>query len=234
VSKTWKYYGTHDPYYGVLTAPEFSASRLTPEARDRFFASGVDKVDRALVLAEAAFGPVRKDIALDYGCGAGRLTRRLSDHFRGVIAVDISPGMLKLARENLDGRNVDFEDAQAMTNRPVDFIMSMLVIQHIPPKVGLQVIDRLARRLQGTGIVDIPVRHTTGKLRRSLRRAKQLLKTLVPVGKPTIPMYVYDSDEVIAVLRAAGCDVQISTFETALFEKANVIFRRPATSLRHP
>jgi SAM-dependent methyltransferase len=226
MSKTWEYYGKHDPYYGVLSAPEFSAARLTPEARVKFFASGVDKVDRALALAEAAFGPVQKDTALDYGCGAGRLTHRLSDLFGEVVAVDISPGMLQLAGENLAGRNVAFEEAQAMTDRPVNFILSMLVMQHIPPKVGLQVLDKLARRLQGTGIIDMPVRHTGSKLRRVLRTAKQLLKTVVPIGRPTIPMHVYNSAEVTAVLRAAGCDVQVSTFETALFEKANVIFRR--------
>jgi SAM-dependent methyltransferase len=226
MSKTWEYYGKHDPYYGVLSAPEFSAARFTPEARARFFASGVDKVDRALELAEAAFGPVRKDIALDYGCGAGRLTRRLSDLFSEVIAVDISPDMLKLAAENLAGRKVFFEEAQTMTDRPVNFIVSMLVMQHIPAQVGLQVLDKLARRLQGTGIVDLPVRYTGGMGRRALRAIKQLVKKVVPIGRPTIPMHVYDPAEVLKVLRAAGCDVQISTFESPLHTKANVIFRR--------
>jgi SAM-dependent methyltransferase len=226
VSKTWEYYGLHDPYYGVLSAPEFSAAHLTPEARARFFASGVDKVDRALMLAEEAFGPVGRGVALDYGCGAGRLTHRLNDHFKEVVAVDISPGMLKLAKENLAGRNVAFEEAQAMTDRPVDFIVSMLVMQHIPPKVGVQVIEKLARRLAGTGIIDMPVRYTGGVLRRTLRAAKQLLKAVVPIGRPTIPMHVYDSDAVLAVLRAAGCEVQISTFDAPLHTKANVIFRR--------
>jgi SAM-dependent methyltransferase len=226
MSKTWDYYGKHDPYYGVLTAPEFSAARLTPEARERFFASGIEKVDRALELAEAAFGPVRKGIALDYGCGAGRLSHRLTNHFSEVISVDISPDMLKLAGENLAGRNVAFENAEAMTNRPVDFILSMLVIQHIKPAVGVRMIEKLALRLQGTGIIDMPVRYTGGILRRVLRAANQLWKTLIPVGRPTIPMYVYDLPEVTAVLRAAGCEVKVSTFPAAPLEKANVIFRR--------
>jgi hypothetical protein len=113
-----------------------------------------------------------------------------------------------------------------MTDRPVTFILSMLVMQHIKPKVGLQVIDKLARRLHGTGIIDLPVRYTGGLLHRALRAGKQLLKTVVPVGRPTIPMYAYDSAEVLAVLRSAGCEVQISNFEASLFTKANVIFRR--------
>ena len=38
-------------------------------------------------------------IALDFGCGIGRLTQSLADYFDKVTGVDIAPAMISLANE---------------------------------------------------------------------------------------------------------------------------------------
>ena len=140
MSKLWEHYGAHDPYYGVLSSPEYHVDRMDADAVERFFSSGVQDVDACITLAEERFGPLNFDTALDYGCGAGRLSRRLVDRFRHVISVDISESMLALARKNIDRSNITFEKADRMSATRADFLLSRMVFQHIPPAQGLQIL----------------------------------------------------------------------------------------------
>jgi SAM-dependent methyltransferase len=222
---TWDYYGKHDPYYGVLSYEEFRGGTLDAAAREKFFASGVGVVEGFLAAAEAAFGPVRKGVALDYGCGVGRLTRPLSERFQQVIGVDISSAMLEEAKRNLADRpNVAYELANQQSPRPVDFVLSKIVFQHIPPRAALSILAQLAARLTpgGVGILDLPVRYTGGRVRRLL----SAVRTLLPSREPVIPLHIHDLTRVSEALEQAGCDTRRELTRTPLFEKAVVIFRR--------
>ncbi len=224
MSKLWEHYGAHDPYYGVLSAPEFHADRMDSETLRRFFASGVQDVDAYITLAEDKFGALNFDTALDYGCGAGRLSRRLAERFRHVISVDIAESMLALARKNIEGQNVSFEHAAHMTNTKADFILSQMVFQHIPPSEGLRVLSKLASRLRGTGIVELPIRDKASGTWRALRLAKRAIKAALPFTAPVIPMYAYDEREALAVLR--DWRVTADHFDGPMFEFVRLIFRR--------
>jgi SAM-dependent methyltransferase len=222
---TWDYYGKHDPYYGVLSEKEFRGGVLDASVRDKFFASGVGVVDGFIGAAETAFGSIVRGVALDYGCGVGRLTRPLSERFQQVIGVDISAAMLDEARRNLaDRSNVSFELAGAQSSRPVDFVLSKIVFQHIPPREALRALTQLAGRLTpgGVGILDLPVRYTGGRLRRAL----SAVRTKLPSREPIIPLHIHDLSQVTAALARAGCDTQQQLFQASLSEKAVVIFRR--------
>jgi SAM-dependent methyltransferase len=222
--QTWDYYGRQDPYYGVMTSAEYRSGRMDEAARQRFFATGAAQVDQFIELVESTFGRLtRRGTALDFGCGVGRLSRRLVELFERVVAVDISEGMLAEAGRNLKDFNVTFEIAGTST-APVDFILSKIVIQHIPPEQGKQSIQLLAARLSpgGCGVFDIPIRYTGGPLRQFLRTARGLL----PRGEPIIPMYTYDLREVQQLLEAAGCEVRSQKVETDRFEKAILVFRK--------
>jgi trans-aconitate methyltransferase len=226
MSKLWEYYGSHDPYYGVMSAPEFRTQHMTEEARARFFNSGVEDVAQCVAHAEAEFGPLNFDTALDYGCGVGRLSRPLSDRFQNVICVDISETMLTTARANLAGRSVVFENAAQMSDSPTNFIISRMVFQHISPDVGLAILPKLAARLRGTGIIEIPVRDKSGLVRRLLRGIRRLMKSATRVGQPIIPMYTYDLTAIRRQLENAGCRVNITHFHTPMFENVRVVFHR--------
>jgi 2-polyprenyl-3-methyl-5-hydroxy-6-metoxy-1,4-benzoquinol methylase len=222
---TWEYYGKHHPYYGVLSYNEFRAGVLDEEAKQKFFASGVEVVDNFIAHAEKLYGPLRYGTALDYGCGVGRLTRRLAERFRQVIGVDISSEMLAEARRNLsDCPNVTLEQAGSESNIPLDFVLSKIVFQHIPAPEGFRILERLASRLApgGAGILDLPVRYTGGRLRRALSAVRSLL----PAREPVMPLHIYDLSRLEAMLTRVGCEMHAELSQTPVFEKAILVFRR--------
>lgn len=83
------------------------------------------------------YKPDKRHIALDYGCGPGRLMRRYHDKFMALHGVDISLANLKNARiyigENVE--NVTFwqtEGDEIPNKFRYDFIYSVICMQHIP------------------------------------------------------------------------------------------------------
>jgi SAM-dependent methyltransferase len=223
MSRTWDYYGARDPYFGVLSSPEYHG-KLDPASAEKFFATGVTVVNRFAEVAESAFGPVPRGAALDYGCGVGRLSRHLATRFERVTGVDISHEMLREARRNIgDAPGVELVHASELqAGARFDFLMSSIVFQHIEPAAGLEILRRISRMLKvgGVGVIDIPVSYKGSVARRVLRK----LRAAVDFGKPIIPMYWYSETKVSAVLE--GFDVRIDHFDSSLFTYAMVAFRR--------
>jgi SAM-dependent methyltransferase len=223
VSKTWDYYGKNDPYFGVLSAPEFHG-RLDVAGRERFFATGASVVERFLGIAESAYGPVKRGIALDYGCGVGRLCKHLGTRFEQVAGVDVSRAMLQEARANL-GSDPRFtlQHASELGGEPrFDFLMSSIVFQHIEPPLGLDILRRVTRLLKtgAVGVIDVPVEYRGSLLRRCARR----VKAAAHFGKPIIPMYWYREADLRSALEES--DVRIEHFESPLFRYAVIALRR--------
>lgn len=75
---------------------------------------------------------------LEIGCGAGRVTRPLSEVFGEVHGVDVSGEMVRRAREILVGRSNVFLyknnglDLSVLGDLKFDFAFSIVVFQHIP------------------------------------------------------------------------------------------------------
>ncbi len=96
---------------------------------------------------------------LELGCGAGRMTRGFSEIFGFVDAVDVSPEMIKKARDALfDCRNVSFHVTDGSTlsmfaDCEFDFIFSAIVFQHIPRKSIVRNYIREASRVLRPGCV---------------------------------------------------------------------------------
>ena len=152
--KAWQKWGRDDPYYGVLADDRFTAARIA-DHRAAFFESGRDTVAKVIARYEHAFGPLKRGRALDHGCGVGRLTLPLSEAFAEVVAVDVSPTMLAEAQTNAaDATNirfVDADDALARVTGQFDFVMSLMVLQHVPVKRGLRIFDALVDRVAPGG-----------------------------------------------------------------------------------
>ena len=75
--------------------------------------------------------------ALEIGCGAGNFSRLLAQRFRRVLALDLSPRMIEIAKErSRQYANIDFQVADVMTYElsPEQFgcIASIATLHHIP------------------------------------------------------------------------------------------------------
>jgi SAM-dependent methyltransferase len=81
--------------------------------------------------------PANCQNALDVGCGTGTFARRLAERSQHVLALDLSPEMIRLARErSAQFSNIDFELSD-VRNYPLDVasfdcIASIATLHHLP------------------------------------------------------------------------------------------------------
>src|SRR6202035_2479615 len=83
--------------------------------------------------------PASRRSALDFGCGIGRLSQALADHFDQVHGVDISPKMIELARQhNRKGAHCEYlcnpaGDLRRFADGSIDMIYSWITLPHMRP-----------------------------------------------------------------------------------------------------
>jgi SAM-dependent methyltransferase len=152
----WGELGREDPLWAVLSLPHKRGGRWD---RDEFFATGRREIDGQLaMLAARDASPRGHAVALDFGAGAGRLSRALAAHFDRVIGIDVSPSMVAAARElNRDIRNLEFREnassrLDGIADRSVDFVYSCMTLQHIPARLALGYVEEWFRVLAPGGV----------------------------------------------------------------------------------
>jgi SAM-dependent methyltransferase len=138
VSRTWTKLGDEDPMWAVLT-DKGKRGRWSPA---EFLATGVDEIAAVTArLAELGLD-VGRERALDFGCGAGRLSHGLAvAGFDEVLGCDISSTMLDKAREIVPDAACRFvqvtgTDLSAVETDSVDLVYSCRVLQHMPPALA--------------------------------------------------------------------------------------------------
>jgi len=133
--RVWQTLGRDDPLWAVLSHADKRGGRWDPE---EFFATGRAEIDTQMHLLAARRWPAGRALALDFGCGAGRLSRALAAHFEQVIGVDVSASMIDTARSlNRDVANVEFREnpsprIENVADASVDLVYSSITLQHIP------------------------------------------------------------------------------------------------------
>lgn len=164
----WRKWGRDDPYYGVLSHDRFRAGSIE-QYRDEFFASGRAFIDKALERHERHFGPLPRERALDHGCGVGRLTLPLARHFGAVVALDVSEAMLAEAQANAaraSATNIRFalaDDRLSEASGRFNLVVSLMVLQHVPVRRGLAILDALLDRVAPGGGFHIHVSARTDR-----------------------------------------------------------------------
>jgi SAM-dependent methyltransferase len=211
----WEHLGATDPLWAVLTRRGMRGGRW--DVRE-FFATGRAEIAALMAGVERLQRPVGRDAALDFGCGVGRLTQPLADHFRTVIGVDIAESMLAEARRlNTAGdrcvfvRN-DRPDLRRYPNESFDLVYTSLVLQHLPPGAAMGYVREFARLLRPGGLVvfSLPVRLSNSAKGRALRLAPAGILALYRRlrRRPHMPMNPVPRDEVLAVLAEAALTVE--------------------------
>lgn len=140
VSRQWNRLGREDPLWAVLTERGKAGGRWSIE---EFLDTGEREV-RGMLDRLAAIGvPACTGVALDFGCGAGRLTQGLAAAgFTRAIGVDISEGMLATAarlaahREQCQFLRNDGPQLDLIEDDSVDVVYCSRVLQHMPPDLA--------------------------------------------------------------------------------------------------
>ena len=90
----WEAFAAREPYFAVLTAPQFLRANLTPDSEREFFASGEQYVEWLLRLIGERLVPEFAPVStLEFGCGVGRLAIPFAKRAGRVTAVDRSPAV---------------------------------------------------------------------------------------------------------------------------------------------
>ena len=188
--KHWRLWGELDPYRGVCY-PDGLSSEFW-ESGERYVKSLLDGI-----------GPVERSRALDFGCGVGRILRPLSTQFPHVTGVDVSPAMLTHARRNVP----DAELLDHIPPGPFDLVHSCLVLQHIPVKRGLEIIQKLQACVASGGVlavqVPLKVRHSGIYGMKHALPAMRFLFNAVqgkPLREPLMQMNAYPVEEIESAL----------------------------------
>ncbi|HET9031344.1 MAG TPA: class I SAM-dependent methyltransferase [Dokdonella sp.] len=153
--RIWSALGHDDPLWAVLSHPDKRGRRWNTEA---FLATGKAEIDTQLDQLAASGFPRERGLAIDFGCGAGRLTRALAAHFDHVLGIDVSPSMIAAANQlNADIANIEFRenastDLADIADASVDFVFSHITLQHIPTPLAIAYADEFLRILAPGGV----------------------------------------------------------------------------------
>jgi ubiquinone/menaquinone biosynthesis C-methylase UbiE len=150
----WDELGKDDPLWVVLTDPAKKGGRWQPA---EFFETGREEISEVLTTLRSRKVELRLDKALDFGCGVGRLSQALAEHFGEVHGIDISPSMIGHAKSfnrhpercffhlNASNELGMFED------NSFDFVYSNIALQHIEPRYSKRYLKEFLRVLKPGG-----------------------------------------------------------------------------------
>ena len=219
--KNWEQFGRDDPYWAILTDPAKRGQKWDVEA---FYRSGQREIGQIMRVMERQNMSFHQERALDFGCGAGRLTQALANYFEQVIGVDIAEAMIQLARkqnprpDKVTYLHNDRPDLRLVETESIDYIYSHITLQHIPPRHIRTYLTEFLRVLRWGGLLvfqlpaGIQVRDQSGKWKWQSRLAywmyklnlASLYRRLRYVNQPIMDMHVVPRSEVVEVLRNAG------------------------------
>jgi SAM-dependent methyltransferase len=94
--------------------------------------------------------PARRGIALEIGCGTGDFARSLVQRFERVVAIDLSPEMVRRARElSHTSENIEYRQADVRTcdlpPAAFDCIATIATLHHLPLDATLKKLDAALR-----------------------------------------------------------------------------------------
>ena len=219
----WKRIAADDPFWGVLSKDEYKKDAMDDKAYMAFMESGERYVANLFSLIHKHllpnFAPKR---VLDFGCGVGRLLIPFATRTPDAVGLDVAPVMLDLCNayaKKAGLKNVitcESDDMLSRVEGAFDFINSYIVLQHIPPHRGYQILQVLLKKLLVGGVGSIQITyaksrrfflHEQGRARFYRRDGGSIFDILDTNSLPpegTVSMFDYDLNQVMAIISQAS------------------------------
>ena len=146
IEQGWDRAARQDAFFNILTVHGMT--------RGQFWEQGRTEISELL----EHLGCVRCERALDFGCGVGRLSQALAEHFDQVDGVDISSEMIELARDHSQRSNVMYHhnttpDLALFADDRFDLVYTTIVLQHMPPALAEGYVREFLRVTRPGGLV---------------------------------------------------------------------------------
>ncbi|MEM3830157.1 MAG: class I SAM-dependent methyltransferase [Conexivisphaerales archaeon] len=154
--KTWDALAEVDPKWAILSDPEKIGNKWDDK---NFYATGIEQIEKLFNFIEGKGITINKGMALDYGCGLGRLTEALANRFLKVYGVDFSTKMIEGAIKNpMKSPNTEYlqsngKDLSQFADDKFDFVISLTTLQHNETKTQLNLINEFIRVTKKNGII---------------------------------------------------------------------------------
>jgi len=243
---TWKKFGKEDPYYGVLSDQKYKSENITDNDLSEFFATGETYVADTLKKIKMFYdSDLSNATILDFGCGVGRLAIPFSFVTKNrTVGIDVSPEILEKAKAHaieMGAKNVAFLLSEGKTlpqTEKFEFINSYIVLQHIPTKIGMAIIQQLLDKLEIGGIMQIQATYGNNwpklKYYHYYLRANyslynfvySCLKNRSLKAEPMMQMNPYDPKELFSLFSKYSNDIHVELTDHTGFLGASYMFKR--------
>ena len=154
----------------------------TPESRIQRYMNPPLDTWHSLEYCFALLGDARGKVVLEYGCGDGVNTLLLALRGAKVIAIDISPELIQVARQRLEVNHVEgdvkFIVGSAhdipLPDKSIDIVLGVNILHHLDLKISAEEVWRILKE-NGRAIFQEPVRNSS---------LIKLLRKMVPYRSP--------------------------------------------------
>lgn len=233
----WEEIGRTNPYYGVLATSRYKTENLTDQALAEFFRTGEADIHNAVEVLRRRYLEFAPASALDFGCGVGRLTRALAAVTGDAFGVDVSEAMLAEAqRTSVAGARFGHQ----IPDQLFDWIVSVIVFQHIPPVRGYALLRDALKQLAHGGYVTLqfalyrdPALAAAPGGRVSMSEGLPIISdeaALTALPKGEMVMFDYDLTVIAAILFSAGVvDFELTHTDHGGFRGATIYGRKSQT-----
>ena len=225
LQRNWDALGRADPLWAIKFDPAKKGNRWELE---EFLRTGEQEVAELLAWLDGLGVAPRRERALDFGCGVGRLTQALGDRFDRVDGVDIAPSMIELARRlNRHGERCRYhlnaaDDLALFGDGSFDLVCSLLVLQHVQASYARAYLREFLRVLHPGGVLVVGVPSHPAATPRGLafsllpNRLLNLYRRRRYGYEGVMELHGLRRAEVVELLRAAGGEVVATVEEPAL------------------
>lgn len=204
----WDRISKEDPFWVILTNKE----KKGKWKEDEFFETGKKEIDNLFIFLKKNRIKIKSERALDFGCGAGRLTIALTKYFKKVEGIDISDVMINLAkRHSAHLKNIKYkvnkeDNLRIYKEDWFSFIYSNLVLQHIKKKVSMNYISEFLRILKPKGIVifQIPSKRVRRRYRDIFKKIGFIRWLYEKCYRTPFPMYCISKEEIVKTITKKG------------------------------
>ena len=213
-ARSWEALARREPHWAVFTDERFLRRNLTAEALAEFSRSGETHLARVLSTIREKVDPgFVPRIALDYGCGVGRVLVPLAAACESVVGIDVSETMLREAAQECERKGIANvrllrpEEMHALAAGSIDLVHAWIVFQHMHPRQGKAILPELMRLLAPRGVAVLQFtysdKHQKPRWRAHLARRLDDLKNRF---LPFMRMHEYDLSSVFRILQESGIE----------------------------